>query len=402
MPYSNNIIDFVDTSIDPIGSLISVPCKPAISVDNKWLYCDGTLINQTDYPDLYTFTGDNLSSGTPWKQQYSFNTSQSTDITGWGAKGTLPGILGYSQAVVTNSRVYLLGGTTGTRVSTVYTAPINADGTLGTWTTGTSLPIAVMLSHAVIIQSFVYLLGGEISSGAISTIYRANINLDGTLGPWTNVGNLPSVLKGAQDVIIGKRLYLLGGNNTTIFSTIINSDGTLGTWTTSTSLPGIVGNSQAIVTNSRVYLLGGHNGSSYVSTVYTAPINPDGTLGTWTTSTSLPGVLGYSQAIVTNSRVYLLGGYNGSAFTSIVYTAPINSDGTLGTWTTGTALPGILGNSQAITTSAYIYMLGGVNDLGVNVDTIYRAPFTGGLNNYSNSGKLILPNIPNTLIKAKK
>jgi hypothetical protein len=72
-----------------------------------------------------------------------------------------------------------------------------------------------------------------------------------------------------------------------------------------------------------VYLLGGYNGSGWVSTVYTAPINSDGSLGTWTTGTSLPGVLGYSQAIVTKNRVYLLGGYNGSAYVSTVYTAPI-------------------------------------------------------------------------------
>jgi hypothetical protein len=72
-----------------------------------------------------------------------------------------------------------------------------------------------------------------------------------------------------------------------------------------------------------VYLLGGYNGSAYVSTVYTAPINSDGTLGTWTTGTSLPGALSHSQAIVTKNRVYLLGGYNGSAYVSTVYTAPI-------------------------------------------------------------------------------
>ena len=131
-------------------------------------------------------------------------------------------------------------------------------------------------------------------------------------------------------------------------------------WTTGTSLPGALGYSQAIITNSRVYLLGGYSGS-VLSTVYTAPINSDGTLGTWTTGTSLPGALVYSQAIITNSRVYLLGGHNGSDYTSTVYTAPINSDGTLGTWTTGTSLPGALVYSQAIITNSRVYLLGGHN-----------------------------------------
>ena len=96
------------------------------------------------------------------------------------------------------------------------------------------------------------------------------------------------------------------------------------TWTTGTSLPDTVAHSQAIVTSSKVYLLGGTINGSYSSTVYTAPINSDGTLGTWTTGTSLPDTVAYSQAIVTSSRVYLLGGYNGS-YSSTVYTAPINN-----------------------------------------------------------------------------
>ena len=96
------------------------------------------------------------------------------------------------------------------------------------------------------------------------------------------------------------------------------------TWTTGTSLPDTVAHSQAIVTSSKVYLLGGYNGSDYSSTVYTAPINSDGTLGAWTTGTSLPDTVAYSQAIVTSSKVYLLGGYNCS-YSSTVYTAPINN-----------------------------------------------------------------------------
>ncbi len=140
--------------------------------------------------------------------------------------------------------------------------------------------------------------------------------------------------------------------------------------------------SQAVVTNSRVYLLGGYNGSA-VSTVYQAPINADGTIGTWTTGTSLPGALYGSQAVVTNSRVYLLGGSNGGAV-STVYQAPINTDGTIGTWTTGTSLPGALDYSQAVVTNSRVYLLGGFN--GSAVSTVYQAPFTGGANNYLSGG----------------
>jgi hypothetical protein len=205
----------------------------------------------------------------PWKQQYSFNITQSADITGWTTGTSLPGVLYASQAIVTKNRVYLLGGFTTNSVSTVYTAPINEDGTLGTWTTGTSLPGVLRTSQAIVTKNRVYLLGGF----ATDSVYTAPIN----------------------------------------------EDGTLGTWTTGTSLPGVLYASQAIVTKNRVYLLGGFTTDS-VSTVYTAPINEDGTLGTWTTGTSLPGVLRFSQAIVTKNRVYLLGGLTTNSV-STVYTA---------------------------------------------------------------------------------
>jgi hypothetical protein len=146
-----------------------------------------------------------------------------------------------------------------------------------------------------------------------------------------------------------------------------------------------------------VYLLGGYNDSSIVSTVYTAPINTDGTLGTWTTGTSLPGALHYSHAVVTKNRVYLLGGSNGSAPVSTVYTAPINTDGTLGTWTTGTSLPVVLYLSQAVVTKNRVYLLGGYEGSKA-VSTVYTAPFAGGLNDYTDvvdnggDGTLLLTN----------
>ncbi|WP_126457903.1 tail fiber protein [Sulfuritortus calidifontis] len=333
----------------PVGSIIYTSSKTPPS---GFLRCNGQEVSQTTYAELYAVVGDTYNytrnvyvNGKPHRQQYWENTTQNADITGWTTGTSLPGALYASQAIVTNSRVYLLGGYVSSAVSTVYTAPINPDGTLGAWTTGTSLPGALYASQAIVTNSRVYLLGGYVSS-AVSTVYTAPINPDGTLGAWT----------------------------------------------TGTSLPGALSRPQAIVTNSLVYLLGGDNGGS-VSTVYTAPINPDGTLGAWTTGTSLPVALSLSQAIVTNSRVYLLGGYVSSAV-STVYTAPINPDGTLGAWTTGTSLPGALSISQAIVTNSRVYLLGGY--VSSAVSTVYTASFSGGLNDYLTPHKSYIAQNPST------
>ncbi|MFA5669914.1 MAG: hypothetical protein WCX83_00195 [Candidatus Cloacimonas sp.] len=314
-------------------------------------------------------------------------TTTVSDITSWTTGTSLPGALAYSQAIVTKNRVYLLSGYNGSAwVATVYTAPINTDGTIGTWTTGTSLPGALALSQAIVTKNRVYLLGGYTGS-AVSTVYTAPINTDGTLGTWTTGTSLPGVLRGSQAIVTKNRVYLLGGVTTvrvsTVYTAPINVDGTLGAWTTGTSLPGALAESQAIITKSRVYLLGGYDGTSYLATVRTAPINTDGTIGAWTTGTSLPGVLGSSQAILTKGRVFLLGGYTAGAV-STVYTAPINTDGTLGAWTTGTSLSSVLQISQAIVTKDRVYLLGG-NSNTAPVDTVYTASFADGWEILENS-----------------
>ena len=389
--------DYVDTRFQgygPVqtGGIIKIY---QTTTPSGFLRCNGGLVSKADYPNLYvTISGDQgywdgarVGAGQPWRQQYEFNTTQTGNITGWTTGTSLPGALVASQAVVTQNRVYLLGGTNGgSSLSTVYTAPINGDGTLGAWTTGTSLPGAVHNSQAVVTQNRVYLLGGW-SGSPVSTVYTAPINADGTLGTWTTGTSLPVALSSSQAVVTKNRVYLLGGNNdgslvSTVYTAPINADGTLGTWTTGTSLPVALSSSQAVVTKNRVYLLGGNNGIVYTTAVYTAPINTDGTLGTWTTGTSLPGALVGSQAIVTKNRVYLTGGENNGGVISTVYTASINADGTLGTWTTGTSLPGAMVGSQAVVTQNRVYLLGG-RTATIYIAYSYTAPFSGGLNDYT-------------------
>ena len=329
-------------------------------------------------------------SGKPWTQQYQINTTQSTDITGWSVSASsLPIALGLSSTIATKNRIYVLGGHNGTSVvSTVYTAPINADGTLGTWTTGTSLPGPLCYSQAIVGKNKVYVLGGSSNAAnMISSIYTASINSDGTLGSWVTETSLPVGFAYSQAIITNNRIHLIGGNNGSghtgfVYTAVLNSDGSIGVWGTGTSLPGPLVAAQAIVTKNRVYVCGGSNGT-YTSLVYTAPINVDGTLGTWTTGTSLPGILGWSQSFVTKDRAYLLGGTtNGNNAVSTVYTAPINVDGTLGTWTTGTSLPAILYYTQAIVVKDKIYLIGGHNSGNV-ISTIYTANITSTIQDYS-------------------
>ena len=307
------------------------------------------------------------------------NQTAETTLGTWTTANSLPATVAWSQAIVTKNRVYLLGGYTNNSSSlTEHTAPINEDGALGEWATSTSLPANVSLSQAIVTKNRVYLLGGVIDGSPSSTVYTAPINEDGTLGAWTtSTSSLPAAVYVSQAVVTKNRVYLLGGiingsPSSTVYTAPINEDGTLGAWTTSNSLPAKVESSQAIVTKTQVYLLGGYSNGLPSSTVYTATVNEDGTLGAWTTSTPLPANAAYSQAIVTKNRVYLLGGNGNGSYSSAIYTAPINPDGTLGEWAMYGTLPANVYDSQAIVTNNRVYLLGGRID-DYHSSTVYTA-----------------------------
>jgi len=329
-----------------------------------------------------------FSSARPWAQQYHFNTSSISDVTGWASGTAIPEAKYGATALATQNRVYLIGGYGVSGVTkTVHTAPINSDGTLGTWVAGTSIPGELYSSSLIVTKNRVHLLGGlNNSATTIATVYTAPINTDGTLGAWTTGGSLPAAVRLSQAVVTKNRAYILGGYVGTsyvdvVYTAEINDDGTLEAWTTATSLPAALIPGAAITTSNRVYLFGGQNSAgTALDTVYTAPINDDGTIGTWATGTSLPGVKASSHAVVTRGRVFLLGGETNNVVSTTVYTAPINEDGTVGTWTTGTVMSAAFRLAQPIVTSSKVYLIGGYTTA---ISTaVYVADFTGGQNDY--------------------
>ena len=307
-PKINYVVYTSLNASNPTGTVIEVDTA---TTPTNYLRANGTQVSKTTYAALFAVIGERYATitmpsiiGQPWRQQYSFNKANST-ISAWVANTPLPISISSSHVIVTNNRVYLLGRWLNNTTSTVYTAPINPNGTLGAWVTSTPLPIALWGAQAIVTNNRVYLLGGYDGATYLSTVYTAPINANGTLGAWVTGAPLPIVIYAAQTIVTNNRVYLLGGRNgvtylSTVYTATINTNGTLGTWVNSTPLPGSVSSSQAIVTNNRVYLLGGYVNGIEISTVYTTSINPDGTLGAWVINTSiLPTTLSATQAIIT-------------------------------------------------------------------------------------------------------
>ena len=153
-------------------------------------------------------------------------------------------------------------------------------------------------------------------------------------------------------------------------------------WYQDTNLSSERAYSAAVAYNNRMYLLGGKTASGAVTTAEIAEVKPNGTLGTWTSTNSIPSANAVgSSAVAYNDRIYVIGG--ASAATSATATNTyaynkINSDGTLNSWvtsgnTTFTTGRMAMGGSIAVVQGAYIYVsagCGAINSSGYCTSTL--------------------------------
>ena len=369
-----------------------------------YLRCNGALVGKTTYPTLYTFFGDNVVSqitttpgaGKPWRQQYEFNTTQTANVSSWTAHTRMPegiSFFGVPPVWVTKNRVYTAGGTSlFSSDRCLYSAVINSTGDIGGWVQSGVLPSTVNVAGSVVVtKSRVYLLGGWESA----TSSHAAINSDGTLGAWDSGTPLALGCNGGDAFVVKDRVYLLGGfadqqNSGQIQSAVFDSNGVLGPWAVVGSLPQPVSSAAVAVTRNRVYVIGGYTGDAVaVTSVYTAAINSDGSLGTWTTGPSIPYALYSPTATVVKNKIYLSGGGNNGNPQNNTYTASINADGTIGGWVAGVSLSKAVYECTSFVTNSRLYVIGSnlvadAPSLSVWVENYYQSTsFSGGLNDYS-------------------
>lgn len=225
-------------------------------------------------------------------------------------------------------------------------------------------------------------LSGAYGPGEIQSAY----NLPG----WRNGSNaIPNGLYRHSAVLANGYLFVIGGNDgygavSTVYSAPVSSSGAVGTWRnlTATPLPHALQGQSAVLANNHVFVLGGDDGSSIVSSVYSAAINSDGTLTAWTnlTFTPLPIPLSEQSAVVASGHIIVTGGVTAAAPTvplNSVYIAAVNSDGTLGQWLPNpTPLTRGLRLHSAVVVSTFLVISGGDDASGSASNAVYSAPIT--------------------------
>jgi len=274
-------------------------------------------------------------------------------------------------------------------------------GFMETWYSTTPLPHLSCQHGTVVHNDRIYVVGGQTPIWGIryDTVLYGSVQPDGTIDTWLSTTKLPEERESPGAQVYENWIYVLGGSanqpdgvihRVTVWFASFNPDGTIGDWTSTTSLPYLVGDTAYAEWNGRIYLLGG----LFHDDVHYAEINPDGSLGNWKRTTSLPEPRVYHhEAVVHNGVIYLVGGeYPSNNFPREVYYATIDASGEVGAWTETTPLPVGMEGHFVLVYGDDMFVIGGSMQL-IHYDTVYKAHINpdGSLDSWIEWGRLPEP-----------
>lgn len=280
-----------------------------------------------------------------------------------------------TSAVIRDS-VYVIGAS-GSE-NTIERARIRPDGALDNFaSTTTNALVTNRTEHTIaIIGNFLYVIGGASpGAGRISSIERAAINSDGSLGPFAAVSTvLTGPRSGHVGVTVGDFLYVIGGFGTTarlasVERATISQSGDLGPFATVSGVALNVPRNffSVVMTDRYLYVMGGLDDAGGTAGAERALINTDGSLGPFTMIASSSLIfprIAHSNMLVGNA-LYVIGGlFNGNNVSNVEQTT-INGDGSLGSFieVPQNKLTATRARHTAITVSNETYLIGGVTML---------------------------------------
>ncbi len=214
--------------------------------------------------------------------QASRYASRCASLLAWvGCTGTLPQPLMGLTATLFHGYIYVVGGLTadGNPSNAVYSAQVNSDGTLGTWTTASNYyPVGISFATAFGYGGNLYGVNGDLAASSdpnsvgtasgTGAVYYARV-IAGSVGSWTESGLSTVAARKKHNtwmafgqVMNGEGIY---AGSTEMEWSLFDSQLSLGSWTGLTNPPRAnIYNAAAVISpllssagNPRFLLLGG-------------------------------------------------------------------------------------------------------------------------------------------------
>jgi hypothetical protein len=313
--------------------------------------------------------------------QYALLNSINGSVGVWASAAAMATGRDSHTSEVYNGVLYIFGGRTGaTNLNDTIFAPLNANGSVGLFTTTNSYNTASFGQSSAVYKDFLYVIGGRAAS-FLATSQYASIRHGGpgTANVFAATSSFTTARKRHTTIISNGFIYVIGGfdgnvNLSNIQYAPINNNGTLGAFVNTTSLPTARTDHTSVVDNGFLYVIGGYNGTAHINNVQYAPINSNGTLGAFVNTTSLPAVRSNHTSVVKNGYLYAIGGSSGvNPLNDVIY-APINStDGSVGAFSTTTSFVTPRRFHTSVVNNNFLYVIGGSTDT-IQLNDVQYAP----------------------------
>jgi len=344
-------------------------------------------------------------SGTVQTFQLYNNYSGSPSSYSAGANLFTTDRIGASSAVL-NGYIYIAGGCiSATDCTTAFNnsqyASIDAYGSIGTWsnTTDDTPGWRKAWAQLEVAGGTLYLIGGQNNVGAeYNTVQYATPAVNGDITSWADTSvNLPAARSNFGAAVWNDRIYVTGGLNssdvaqTTVYvSPDLSSGGDItSAWSTTTSFNVARQGHVTVAYANNLYVMGGFDGTNYLNDVQyaslgykTGTISQSGTTvtgsGTTWTAAMVGSVLQYpdgSKATITarasNTSITVDASKTVAASTTYVI-----QDGSVGSWSYSSSLPGRLRGADGFAANGFMYLFGGRSDATTCPSNTYVAPIS--------------------------
>ncbi|HEX8226779.1 MAG TPA: hypothetical protein VF572_02830 [Candidatus Saccharimonadales bacterium] len=265
----------------------------------------------------------------------------------------------------------------------------NYSGTPASYNTGTTIGVDRIGGSSTVLNGYIYYVGGcsvIACTTATNTVYYAPLNADGTIGTWTAAANtLPAVRAWGKLLAQGNSLYYIGGQDSAgaAQSTIYHStpaSGVPAAWGTATNgLPAARTELSGSIWDGRLFVTGGHTGGTRSNSVYVSPELPAGgdISSAWTTSTGFNVARSGHSSFVYSNNLYVVGGSDGTNYLSDVQFAKLDATtGAVSGWTYSASLPQKVYQADAYAANGYLYVFGGRSAPGSCTNNTYVTPIS--------------------------
>ena len=346
-------IDVSDGSLEPFY-------ESTVTVNARW---DLRAIVNNGY--VYTFGGCSTGSPpasctamTPTIQTFQLYNNYSGSPASYGAGANLFGTdrIGASAAVY-NGYMYVAGGCTSATDCTnatndVQYASLSSTGALGSWASTTNvLPADRAWGQLEVAGGNLYYLGGQEDTATTEhhTVYYASSFSSGNINAaWSTasggIGDTGAQAAQARTkfgaTVWNNRIYVVGGldgsaasTNTVFISPQLNSGGNIAadSWTEDSDDINVSRSGNIVVAYANnLYSFAGHDGTNYLNDSQYTQINSDGTIDSWSYTTSLPTRIRQGDGFAANGFMYLFGGRSAdTTCVSNTIVAPISANTTI-------------------------------------------------------------------------